>query len=131
MVTIATKIYEGQLVDNKPHGKGMVSCADGSTYDGYWGKVRGKGYANDIKYEGDMVVLPHGKGILMFADGSKYEGDFENGKLHGRGIMMFADGKTHDGDWVDGLPHGKGTFTFAEGGKYEVHSENGKILEIV
>ena len=56
--------YEGQLKDDKAHGKGILYSADGEKlYDGEW---------KDDKM--------HGKGILYSAKGEKYDGEWKDGK---------------------------------------------------
>ena len=118
-------VYEGDFVNGKPNGKGKYTYADGGVYEGDYvdGKRTGKGKETSAKgyvYEGDIVNdKPNGKGKLTFADGAVYEGDFVDVKRTGKGKYTFADGDVYEGDFVDGRFHGKGKLTY----------KNGKILE--
>lgn len=51
--------YEGEWVDNSPHGYGKAHYNDGSTFTGYFkeGKKHGKGFFTQRKvtYDGDFV----------------------------------------------------------------------------
>jgi len=55
--------YVGELLDNRPHGKGVMSYADGAKYSGGW--AGGK---------------KHGKGISAAKDGSSQEELWEHGR---------------------------------------------------
>ena len=60
-------IYEGGVVNGKPHGKGMwIEDCDEVKYDGDW--------ANGV---------PHGYGKKTYANGTVEEGNWENGKFVG------------------------------------------------
>jgi len=51
--------YEGEWVDNSPHGYGKAYYNDGSTFTGYFkeGKKHGKGFFSlgRVTYDGDFV----------------------------------------------------------------------------
>ena len=85
------KVYEGEYMDGKPHGRGIMKWRDGRAYEGEFkdGKL-------------------HGRGTLKLSDGRVYEGEFKNGKLHGRGIMKWRDGREYEGEWKEGKMHGHG-----------------------
>ena len=50
-------VYTGELLNNKPHGKGTTKFANGDVYEGEYVKGKCEGY-----------------GIMMYANGEKYEG---------------------------------------------------------
>lgn len=78
--------YEGDFVDGKRHGKGVVKLSGGKRY-----------------YEGDFVDgLFNGKGVVYNFDGSIYKGDFVGGKEHGKGILTLPDGTRYEGLFKDG-----------------------------
>jgi len=54
----ASKIvkYEGEMLDHKPHGKGVMTFPDGAQYDGEW-------------QDGKM----HGQGVMTYPNGKKYQ----------------------------------------------------------
>jgi len=55
--------YVGELLDNRPHGSGIMSYADGTKYSGGW--AGGK---------------KHGKGTFIAIDGSSQEEIWEHGR---------------------------------------------------
>ena len=60
LVGCSSKIdYVGELVNDKPHGKGTITYENGDSYEGEW--KEGK---------------KHGQGTLFFDDGSKAVGVF-------------------------------------------------------
>ncbi|MCL2186503.1 MAG: hypothetical protein FWB86_11755 [Treponema sp.] len=93
-------VYEGDVVNYMPHGKGKKTFNDGSAYDGDW--------ENGV---------PNGKGIFLFACGHIYKGDFSDGALTGKGKMKYADDGvcSYEGDYLDGKPHGVGKMIFSDG----------------
>ena len=131
-------VYEGDIVNGKPHGKGKITSTIGNVeegnfvkgklngkgvmrtknnsivYEGNWldGKMTGKGkmtYSGGIVEEGDFeIALLHGKGKVTNKNGDVFEGDFEWG--HGKGKMTFKNGKVKEGKWEDGKFKGKGLF---------------------
>jgi hypothetical protein len=77
--------YEGQIKDDKPHGKGKIV------------------YVNETSYEGDFVNgKRHGKGVEVKPNGDTYEGAFVNGKRHGEGVEIKSNGDIFDGKFENG-----------------------------
>ena len=117
--------YEGKIINNKMHGKGIYYYASGSKYDGDFkdDKMHGKGiyyYASGNKYDGDWKDdKKQGKGIYYYATRDKYDGEFKDDKKQGKGIYYYATGDKYDGDWKDHKMHGKGIYYFANGDKYD------------
>jgi hypothetical protein len=80
----------------KQHGRGVLSFANGDSFDGQWA-------------EGRMVF-----GRYLFAGGASYEGGFgRSGHFSGRGVLRLISGDEYDGDWAEGLMHGQGTLRLA------------------
>ena len=77
--------YEGEMLDGKPHGKGIGSWDNGDRYEGDW------------KYGKE-----HGRGVYYYADGDRYEGSWKDGNGHGKGVYYFKDGDFKDGKWENG-----------------------------
>jgi hypothetical protein len=118
--------FEGQWINNKLHGKGVMVSANGSRrYEGDWsrGIIHGKGimeFADGCRYDGDWETnQKHGKGIMEFADGGRYEGDWSSDKRHGKGAMVFADGSRYEGDWSKDMRTGQGNCVWPSGVLYE------------
>ncbi len=108
-LTTTTGAYEGDLVDGKPHGRGVFLFNDGGRYEGDFvkGIFAGKGVMDytvptpGYRYEGDFVNgNRHGKGAYTFPSGNRYEGDFFNNEIHGYGTLYGPDGSViQKGQW--------------------------------
>ncbi|KAF0756907.1 radial spoke head 10 B-like, partial [Aphis craccivora] len=101
-------IYEGQLNDGIPEGRGVIKWLDGSWYRGEF-----------------LKGLRHGRGLhVSCEDGRRwYSGEWANGKRNGRGETSCCVGQpdgalNYSGDWVDGRPHGSGTASWPDGTQY-------------
>lgn len=87
-------VYEGDVADGKPHGKGKISYPNGNAYDGSWveGKITGYGVGT-WKEKNDT--------------GSEYtvtwEGDWQNKTRNGAGLERHSDGFVMLGTWQDGI----------------------------
>ena len=106
--------YVGEFRDDKYHGQGTYTFADGSKYVGGYrdGKLTGQGtatLATGEKYVGEFWDgKSHGQGTYTWPDGSKYVGEFRDGKSHGQGTHTWADGSKYVGEWRDDKYHGQG-----------------------
>lgn len=130
-------VYEGDLVNDKPHGKGKRTWPDREKGTGdYMPSYDFKNKKSTIKekmktikgnvYEGDFVNgEANGKGKMTYPDGI-YEGDFVNGKSHGKGKMTYFNGDVCEGDFANGEANGKGKMTDSHGNIYEGDFVNGK-----
>ena len=77
--------YQGDFKDNKPHGIGQYSFANGRNYQG--GFFAGERY---------------GTGKYNWPDGSWHEGEWRYGKQHGKGKFVEKDGKCYNGLFEEG-----------------------------
>ena len=102
-------VYEGELKEGKPDGRGRMTCANGNVYKGEW--KEGK---------------PDGRGKMTDTDGSVYEWDWKDGLQDGRGKMTYATGLVYEGEWKDGLEDGQGKMTLTDGNVYEGELKKGK-----
>eukprot|EP01124_Arcella_intermedia_P022700 TRINITY_DN3442_c0_g1_i3.p1 TRINITY_DN3442_c0_g1~~TRINITY_DN3442_c0_g1_i3.p1 ORF type:complete len:617 (+),score=145.03 TRINITY_DN3442_c0_g1_i3:671-2521(+) len=120
---------QGPIVENAFHGLGMISYADGSTYEGdiKEGLKHGRGlmrYSNDSE---DSRVLFLGswendvrEGFGTLVDGkSVHRGHWSNDKPHIEGVKLFHDGTIYDGHWESGLRSGKGKCYYSDASVYE------------
>jgi len=113
------RLFEGNVVDGKPSGKGLLRYNNGDRFEGFFddGKRIGRGTyhlsagdfyqgfwvrdrlngpvsyrdASGNKYEGPILAhKPHGDGVMTYVNGDQYTGSFEAGEPHGRGIMVYG-----------------------------------------
>jgi len=77
--------YEGETVDGKAHGKGIVTWRNGDSYFGQF----------------DMNKRT-GKGIFYWKNGKRYEGDFVNGEITGNGKFLWPNGDQLEGEFLKG-----------------------------
>jgi len=104
--------YEGEVLDDRMHGKGTYLYAGGNRYVGEFRHGR-----------------PHGEGTLVFANGDVYTGHFDRDTVEGRGTYIYANGDKFKGTFKNGLPHGQGTyFIRSSGNSYSGRWENGSFM---
>ncbi|KAK1737727.1 phosphatidylinositol-4-phosphate 5-kinase-related protein [Skeletonema marinoi] len=119
-------VYEGDVVDGKPHGRGKKISLSGNEYEGKWknGMRHGKGVvnkANGYAYEGEYKDdKRNGKGITKYPDGSVcYDGEFRDGFADGNGTLNYESGNVYTGEWRAGKRHDKGVMTYADKSVYD------------
>eukprot|EP00826_Nyctotherus_ovalis_P019763 TRINITY_DN1613_c0_g2_i1.p1 TRINITY_DN1613_c0_g2~~TRINITY_DN1613_c0_g2_i1.p1 ORF type:complete len:474 (-),score=97.51 TRINITY_DN1613_c0_g2_i1:133-1554(-) len=93
--------YEGQLLNGKRNGRGLMVYNTGRVYEGDW--------VDDYR---------EGKGFEKYANGNTYEGEYKSGKPSGKGIYTWSNGEIYDGEWKSGLKHGNGAWRGIEGDAY-------------
>jgi len=125
------EVYEGDFVDNRKHGKGKVTYANGDFYEGDWVNDKYHGFGLLSKdgntFEGNWVDGKlHGFGRYAFPDGSVYEGDFVDNRKHGKGKVTHVNDESYEGDWVSDKYHGLGRYVFKNGNIYEGEFIGGK-----
>tara|TARA_Y100001936_G_scaffold24480_1_gene22374 strand:- start:164 stop:838 length:675 start_codon:yes stop_codon:yes gene_type:complete len=103
--------YEGQMLQEKMHGRGIFTCAQGYVYTG------------EFKYG-----KPNGLGKLVYDNGDEYEGSFRDDMLHGQGKYSYANGDVYRGEFLNDLPHGHGVYVLANGKVYAGQWENGSLI---
>ncbi|CAI2365288.1 unnamed protein product [Moneuplotes crassus] len=124
-------LYKGELVNNKRHGKGLMSYESGRFYDGDWlNDLRdGNGYekySNGNTYEGAFKQgRAHGKGTYTWISGDSYNGQWEMGMKQGQGVWKTLDGESYIGEWDQSKPHGYGIHIWKQGDRYEGQWQHG------
>lgn len=93
--------YDGEWLDDKPHGNGKQVWTDGRTFEGQFlhGKFEGTG----------KMVWDTQKGLLI------YKGEYKADMKHGNGKFSWGDGRVYDGEWSNGMRHGRGKYTSGSG----------------
>ena len=71
--------YEGDLKNNKRHGKGRYTWKDGNWYEGDW--------VDDLK---------EGTGKFCWTTGDNYEGEYRKDKRDGVGIKVYTNGDRYE-----------------------------------
>lgn len=92
--------YEGQLKSGKREGQGIMTWADGSTFNGIW--------KNDMRCEGKM----------RFQNGNIYQGGFLNDKMHGTGRLMMVSGIIFVGEFTKNTCDSVGKLLYVSGDIY-------------
>jgi hypothetical protein len=95
-------IYEGEMKNSVPDGKGKILFANGELYKG------------DFK-QGEMT----GNGMFIFSDKTEYNGSIENGIFNGKGKMRWENGTEYDGMFADSSLNGNGVISNIQGEKYK------------
>jgi hypothetical protein len=122
--------YIGEFENNKTHGQGSYTFADGSKYvgelkyskyhgQGTWTSPGGDTWVGEFK-ENKM----NGQGTVTYVEGNTYVGELKDNKRHGQGTMTWGSDK-YVGAWQNNLPHGQGTYTWKNGSKYVGAWQNG------
>ncbi|CAD7956022.1 unnamed protein product [Amoebophrya sp. A120] len=124
--------YAGQFFEGKKHGEGKQVWAYGNEYTGQWrfGKTNGQGketYPDGSRYNGEYEDdRRHGDGDYRWAEGQFYSGQWRFGKTHGEGRKQYQDRGSYDGQWKEDLRHGRGIYVWPDGRRYEGQWKHGK-----
>mmetsp|Transcript_6242 Transcript_6242/g.10195 ORF Transcript_6242/g.10195 Transcript_6242/m.10195 type:complete len:342 (-) Transcript_6242:131-1156(-) len=123
--------YKGAWENNKKHGFGVETTADGTKYEGEWvhdmREGRGTQWVKRNKkfvkqYAGNWVGdKMDGDGVFNYEDGSVYKGSFSNNKRHHYGKLEFENGDIYTGEWSNDVRSGSGTLSLQNGNIYEGH----------
>ena len=100
--------YEGNFVQGKLHGYGILETSCGDKYEGNFqgGRFSGAGKLENkdgSRYCGKFVLglKNDDHATLTYPDQSTYEGSFRSDKRNGHGILISSKGKTiYKGKWV-------------------------------
>lgn len=101
-------VYNGELLNDIPHGKGLVITTNGARFKGDFkagSMTRGSRLAeNGSMYIGSFKSnKPHGEGILTLKSGTRFEGVFEKGYMV-QGKAIYKNGTTFEGEFTKGKP---------------------------
>src|SRR5271170_4592836 len=101
--------YDGNAVQSRVDGKGVLTTAAGDRFDGQW-------TAGHLS----------GQGSELWANGDRYDGAWRDGKANGHGIQSWSDGRKYDGDWQNDQPNGHGIVTRKDGSRFEADFVDGR-----
>ena len=141
-------IYEGDLNQSLPHGKGKFLLSNDDEYKGDFilGEMTGKGtyiFNDKTYYCGDFTKgVFNGEGSMKWTNGieyhgifsessfnikgkifndlinEKYVGNFEKNEFNGKGIYKYQNGDIYEGYFENGLRKGKGNYKINNGLEY-------------
>ncbi len=115
-ITYEGGIYEGEVVNGKPHGQGKLLYSLNNV-------------SNYVSYEGDWFDgEKQGKGTMIWKNGDKYVGNWKNNKQDGQGNYYWADGSIYNGNWEDSKKNGQGVFYYAPNNSSNIVSNEGYWL---
>lgn len=134
--------YEGEWTEGAPHGKGILTLASGTSYEGEWEWHRpdrspAGAPSRDVDWStwvrAKRWKLRGGRGTKTLPDGTRCEGEWRRPDdksdlefiheepqtvLHGQGTETWPDGTRYEGEWREGKLH-KGSLTLHDGTRYE------------
>lgn len=116
--------YVGALSGYLPHGKGTLTKADGTLFEGDFYEGYCTGNATITYSNGDIYIgsVDHetrtGSGKYIKKDGTVYEGSFFEGEKDGFGVTKFPDSSVYIGEYKKGIKDGKGAYLFEGGDIY-------------
>lgn len=79
-------VYQGQVGNHRPDGKGVLEYANGDRYEGQ--------FKNGVF---------HGKGTFKSHAGWTYNGEFKNGQADGKGVLQTEDKAVYEGTFKQGI----------------------------
>jgi len=132
--------YSGALSGYLPHGKGTLTTAEGTIFEGdfYEGYCTGNAtisYKNGDVYIGEVNHSKReGFGKYIKADGTVYEGSFRDGEKNGIGRTAFTDGSVYIGQYKDSIKDGVGAYLFDDSdiyvGEFKEDKRTGKGIYV-
>ncbi|TYZ62425.1 hypothetical protein PybrP1_008667 [[Pythium] brassicae (nom. inval.)] len=116
-------VYDGEWLNGKRHGKGLLRFAASSGGGSYVGD-----FAENFFHGFGLLTVGKSQHPLtkQWLPGERYEGDFVIGRRHGKGAAKTRSRDVYDGEWVDGCYHGKGSCAYANGDVYDGEWVHGK-----
>mmetsp|Transcript_11023 Transcript_11023/g.25205 ORF Transcript_11023/g.25205 Transcript_11023/m.25205 type:complete len:726 (+) Transcript_11023:135-2312(+) len=117
-------IYEGDLVDGKRHGSGVLKLADGTRYHSQWRNDERHGKGSERWSDGTLFAgsylkgMRHGYGVMTWPEGSRYTGEFERGRANGTGELVRTDGSIYRGRFAEDCMSGEGQMLWQDGVQY-------------
>ena len=142
-------VYKGEInLAGEPHGKGVMTMADGRIYKGTFvnGLEHGRGEFTDATGTYQMLTR-HGQDVskirlypkeacnvderngyvhMKHSNGNEFKGEVKDGMAHGTGVIVYADKSYYEGSFENGVPHGHGLIQDIQGGFWAIISHQGK-----
>lgn len=129
-------IYSGDILNDEPHGEGIMNYSSGDLYVGHFNEGRREGigsftFATGEEFSGffyqDRILF--GSGTVFYGE-YKSEGNFLDGALmEGTGIILLDEGVKYYGKVDRGMPHDEaGKLIYPDGREEPAHFEDGKRI---
>lgn len=124
-------IFEGEINNSLPHGKGKIIYQSGESYEGDFdtGEMTGIGtyvFFDKTKYNGGIKNgIFNGEGQIKWIYGIEYHGNFVDSSLCGQGKIFNKQGEEYFGNFDKNEFNGEGKYTFNNGDIYEGTFEYG------
>ena len=124
-------LYEGEIKNSVPHGKGQIKFDNGDIYNGDFdmGKMSGEGtfcFSDKTIYKGEIKNgLFNGQGTMKWGAGVEYHGNFVDSTLSGNGRISNIQGEEYEGNFEKNEFNGEGTYSFNNGEQYKGNFEYG------
>ena len=127
--------YVGEWKNDKMHGHGAYTYANGNKYVGEFNSNKRNGvgtatYISGNKYVGEYKNDDrNGNGTFTWTDGSRYVGEWKNNDMNGHGTYIYSEGGKYVGELKNDEFHGQGTYTYADGTVKSGIWKNDKFVE--
>lgn len=111
--------YKGEFIQGRREGLGLLTYANGTTYDGEWTNNLFHGHGTFTSFDFSSGT-PH--------RGQRYEGEYEFGRKHGKGLQHLIDGSVYDGAFANNLFEGDGSLRTKAGDILKGLFSKGKLI---
>lgn len=128
-----SKSYEGEWLNGKKDGFGIVIWQDGAVFKGFFKNDMSNGLGKQLHKGGETYLgqwindRADGIGQFINTNNSKYEGEWKIDRQHGFGYQTQNNGSIYQGDFLNGEKHGLGKLELEDGSFYEGEFENNEI----
>ena len=126
------KFYEGEWINSKFDGFGVITWKNGSKFRGYFKNGVSCGIGSFNHHNKDIFIGEWlndrvcGLGIFISHKGNNYKGEWKNDKQNGFGIEEWAGGK-YFGEYSNGVKSGYGVLYLKDGSIFEGEFKNNQI----
>lgn len=133
---LSEKYFQGELINGKKEGKGLLIDLNGDIFEGIFINDKKEGFGVYLFESGKKYVgqfkndVLDGIGSYFFINGSEYYGEINETEMHGFGNYHYPSGSYYVGDFNKGEMDGIGTLYFAGNERYEGEFKNDNMTGI-
>lgn len=127
------KIYEGEWMQGKREGFGILYYPNGSKYIGYFGDNQCNGLGKQIHSGGEIYIgnwvqgQAEGIGKYINPEGGTYEGEWKKDKQHGFGVEKWEDTSSYIGEYHNSKKNNIGILTIKNQTSYSGQFNSNEI----